>query len=107
MVSVQRHVSLLRGALREAERERLWARVERLPHGHAGAVVLSDRRLLFSGSGFVQQSQEGWSLGGVGGTTAPAPAGDLPSGLERLADLHRSGALSDGEFERAKRRLLE
>lgn len=145
MVSVQRHVSLLRGVLREAERERFWVRAERLPQGHAGAVLLTDRRLLFSGSGFVQQSQEGWPLAGVavlrldrlrrraalrvtvpGGTerftgaaadmgrladaigaATAAPDGDLASGLERLADLHRAGELSDAEFALAKRRLLE
>lgn len=31
---------------------------------------------------------------------------DLVSGLERLDSLHRSGALDDGEYEAAKRRLL-
>lgn len=37
----------------------------------------------------------------------PAPPGsDVVSELERLATLHRSGALSDEEFQKAKRRLL-
>jgi hypothetical protein len=40
---------------------------------------------------------------------APAgePATELTTRLKDLADLHSSGALSDAEFESAKRRLLE
>ena len=38
---------------------------------------------------------------------APPPAQDeTVSRLEQLAELHRSGALSDEEFGRAKRRVL-
>jgi len=37
---------------------------------------------------------------------APSPRPDMVSELERLTALHRSGALSDDEFEKAKRRLL-
>jgi hypothetical protein len=40
-------------------------------------------------------------------TSDPAPpASDVVSELERLTTLHRSGALSDEEFQKAKRRLL-
>ncbi len=43
-------------------------------------------------------------------TAAPLPAGDaardLVAQLERLETLHRSGSLTDAEFEAAKRRLL-
>ena len=35
-----------------------------------------------------------------------APSGDIASQLERLAQLKASGALSEDEFESAKRRLL-
>jgi hypothetical protein len=62
MVSVQRHVAVLRSALQQGEAERLWIRAERTPQGHAGALMLTDRRLLFSGLGFVAQSQEAWPL---------------------------------------------
>ena len=43
------------------------------------------------------------------GTAAPGPASadDLASALERLADLHAAGALTDEEFAAAKARLLE
>lgn len=46
------------------------------------------------------------SMGGVTATTAAAPPGDLTATLERLAALHKSGALSDVEFESAKARAL-
>ena len=62
MVSVQRHVAVLRSALQPEEAERLWIRAERAEHGHSGALLLTDRRLLFSGLGFVSQSQEAWPL---------------------------------------------
>jgi Short C-terminal domain len=38
---------------------------------------------------------------------APAEAPPLVGSLERIADLHRSGALSEAEFERLKQVLLE
>jgi hypothetical protein len=43
------------------------------------------------------------------GSAAPedAPGEDLVGGLERLADLHRAGSLSDDEYARAKAELLE
>ena len=62
MVSIQRHVALLRSALREGEIERAWIRVERVRMAHLGALLLTDRRLMFSGLSFVTQSQEGWPL---------------------------------------------
>ena len=39
-------------------------------------------------------------------TAESAPHKDMVSELERLDTLHRSGALSDDEYEKAKRRLL-
>ena len=65
MVSVQRHLAVLRSSLQPGEGERLWIRAERAEQGHAGALLLTDRRLLFSGLGFVSQSQEAWPLGVV------------------------------------------
>jgi hypothetical protein len=62
MVSVQRHVAVLRSMLQPGEAERLWVRAERAEQAHAGALMVTDRRLLFSGLGFVTQSQEGWPL---------------------------------------------
>jgi multidrug resistance efflux pump len=37
---------------------------------------------------------------------APAPAADSTAELERLAQLHQSGALSDEEFAAAKAKVL-
>ena len=65
MVSVQRHVALLRGLIGAAESERFWIRAERQPQGQAGALLLTDRRLLFSGLAFVQQAQQAWPLAAV------------------------------------------
>lgn len=65
MVSVQRHVALLRGLITAGESERFWVRAERKPQGQAGALLLTDRRLLFSGLAFVQQAQEAWPLAAV------------------------------------------
>ena len=59
---MQRHLAVLRSALRPGEAERLWIRAERVEQRHAGALLLSDRRLLFSGLGFFSQSQESWPL---------------------------------------------
>jgi Short C-terminal domain len=47
---------------------------------------------------------------GLVSTTPPTPAAgghDVVDELSRLADLHRSGALTDDEFAKAKKRLLE
>jgi hypothetical protein len=141
MVSVQRHVAVLRSMLQPGEVERLWIRAERAEQGHAGALMVTDRRLLFSGLGFVTQSQEGWPLAVVAdvrstGETlelrvlgqperftgrakdlvrlvAALPAGESRAGasvadeLERLVRLRDAGALTEAEFEGAKRRLLE
>jgi hypothetical protein len=74
MVSVQRHVAVLRSMLQPEEAERLWVRAERIPQGHAGALMVTDRRLLFSGLGFVTQSQEAWPLAVVA-DVALGPAG--------------------------------
>ncbi|GAA4753140.1 hypothetical protein GCM10025783_27540 [Amnibacterium soli] len=63
MVSVQRHLAVLRSSLQAGESERLWICAERAAQAHAGALLLTDRRLLFSGLGFVSQSQEAWPLG--------------------------------------------
>lgn len=62
MVSVQRHVAVLRSALQAAEAEQLWIRAERAEQRHSGALMLTDRRLLFCGLGFITQSQEAWPL---------------------------------------------
>jgi hypothetical protein len=42
-------------------------------------------------------------------STQPASGGepDRISQLERLAELHRTGALTDAEFEEQKRRVLD
>ena len=40
-------------------------------------------------------------------TVAPTPASDLASQLDKLVQLHTTGALTDEEFANAKRRLLE
>lgn len=76
MVSVQRHVAVLRSSLQPGESERLWIRAERVAQSHSGALLLTDRRLLFSGLGFISQSQEAWPLGVVSDVRATA------SGLE-------------------------
>jgi Short C-terminal domain len=77
MVSVQRHVAVLRSMLQPGEAERFWIRAERAEHGHAGALLLTDRRLLFSGLGFVSQSQEGWPLAVLSDVRVTGEALDL------------------------------
>jgi hypothetical protein len=42
----------------------------------------------------------------AGAAPAPAPSADPTAELERLAQLHQSGALTDDEFTAAKARLL-
>ena len=75
MVSVQRHVAVMRSALQPQETERLWIRAERVEQAHAGALLLTDRRLLFSGLGFVSQSQQAWPLAVI--TDVVAEGGSL------------------------------
>lgn len=77
MVSVQRHLAVLRSALQPGEVERSWIRAERSGPGHAGALLLTDRRLLFSGLGFVSQSQEAWPLTVVSGVRVTAAGLEL------------------------------
>jgi hypothetical protein len=84
--------------LQPGEAERLWIRAERAEQGHAGALLLTDRRLLFSGLGFVSQSQEAWPLGVVSDVHGTAEGLELrvlgqperfigkPGDLQRLAD---------------------
>jgi len=36
----------------------------------------------------------------------PAPARDVNADLQKLADLHKSGVLTDEEFAAAKKKLL-
>lgn len=43
---------------------------------------------------------------GMTSAPAPAPAANPTAELERLAQLHQSGALTDDEFTAAKARLL-
>lgn len=104
MVSVQRHVAVLRSMLQPGESERLWVRVERAEQAHAGALMVTDRRLLFSGLGFVTQSQEGWPLAVVADARVVGDALELrvlgrperftgrPKDLDRVA-----AALPEGE----------
>lgn len=98
MVSVQRHLAVLRSSLQPGEAERLWIRAERAEQSHAGALLLTDRRLLFSGLGFVSQSQEAWPLGVVSDVRVTASGLALrvlgeperftgkPQDLQRLAE---------------------
>lgn len=106
--------------LQHGEAERLWIRAERAAQGHAGALLLTDRRLLFSGLGFVSQSQEAWPLTVVSDVRVAAERLELrvlgeperftgkPVDLQRLADAlpasDRSAEASvAGELERLVR----
>lgn len=107
MVSVQRHLALLRGALRPDEREQAWARADRADGGFSGALLLTDRRLLFSGLAFVAQSQEAWPLATLGVDGVAERGRDavltvrVPGGAERFTgrapDLRRLAALLPAE----------
>ncbi len=52
------------------------------------------------------EAMTGMDLDGDGTIAGAAPRGDRVAQLERLAALHRSGALTDAEFEAEKARLL-
>jgi membrane protease subunit (stomatin/prohibitin family) len=43
---------------------------------------------------------------GAMAVSAPAPTRDLTTELQKLADLHRSGVLTDEEFAAAKKKVL-
>jgi hypothetical protein len=98
MVSVQRHIAVMRSVLQPGEVEQLWVRAERADHEHVGALMVTDRRLLFSGLGFVTQSQEAWPLGVVSDVRLAPPGLQLkvlgaqegfkgkPKDLQRLAE---------------------
>ena len=61
-----------------------------------------------AGKGGGQRAPGDEQVGAAAGMTqAPAPAGQGPTAdLERLAQLHASGALTDAEFAAAKSQLL-
>jgi hypothetical protein len=75
--------------------------------GPAGAQALSADQ-----AARVQQALGALGLGGPGvqvvsgGQSAPAAQPDPISQLERLAALHKSGALTDAEFAQQKQRIL-
>ena len=119
MVSIQRHLAVLRSVLQPEEAEQLWIRAERVAKSHSGALLLTDRRLLFSGLGFVSQSQEAWPLAVVSGVRmtpaglqlqvlgAPERFSGRSKDLQRLADLlptteHADVSVTD-ELERLVR----
>ncbi|MGT2425237.1 SHOCT domain-containing protein [Amnibacterium kyonggiense] len=118
MVSVQRHLAVLRSALQPGEAERLWIRAERSAQGHAGALLLTDRRLLFSGLGFVSQSQEAWPLAAVAGVRVTPAALELqvlgapeaftgkPKDLQALAELLPATAATTASLADELERLV-
>lgn len=118
MVSVQRHLAVLRSALQPGESERLWIRAERAEKKHVGALLLTDRRLLFSGLGFVSQSQEAWPLAIVSGVRLTPAALELrvlgapeaftgkPADLQRLADLLPEAEATDASVADELERLV-
>lgn len=55
----------------------------------------------------MQERAKGRLLGRKGATSGPNRPETLSSELERLADLHAKGALTDEEFQNAKSRLLD
>ena len=52
--------------------------------------------------------KEGAAQAAAGGAAAPAPSsgGNVTAELQKLTDLHTSGALTDEEFAAAKKKLL-
>lgn len=160
MVSVHRHVAILSSMLDVGEVEQLWVAATLLGREHRGALMVTDRRVLFTGLGAFTQTQESFPfalltevraadrpgaskrfagvvhLGVLGeewvfsalvedahrvttaidtglahlglraeqGSATPTAVLDR---LERLQQLHASGAIDDREFAAAKRRLLD
>ena len=78
----------------------------------AGATVLSGGELSPDQAARVQQALSALGISGTSGVQvvrpqAPAAAQQDPiSQLEKLAELHKSGALTDAEFEQQKQRIL-
>ena len=73
-------------------------------HRDGFGVLVTDREELFDEGAEVAFLE-------VGGSSimliAPTTDDSVPAALERLAELHRSGALTDEEFRAAKQRVLE
>ena len=67
MVSVHRHVAVLRSLLEPGEQERLWIRASTTEPDHRGALLLTDRRLLWDGLGVLVHSQDSAPLSTVSG----------------------------------------
>ena len=53
-----------------------------------------------------QAYQQGQQAAQAQQAPAPAPPKDTTAELMKLADLHKAGALTDQEFEAAKKKLL-
>lgn len=59
-----------------------------------------------AGASAAPSSTLGSALGSPPGQAASAPRGDVLDKIAKLADLHKSGALTDDEFNREKAKLL-
>ena len=54
----------------------------------------------------VEQAKQQGAAEAQAAAPAPAPAKDVTAELQKLADLHKSGVLTDEEFTAAKKKLL-
>lgn len=62
MVSVHRHVAILSSMLEQAESVRVWVAATLVGRDHRGALMVTDRRVLFTGLGAFTQTQESFPL---------------------------------------------
>lgn len=112
-----------RAVLLDRSAERFWRFARALADTHPGALVLDDRTVPSARVPRLHPGTPGsdarpgvfaravWRGPAAPGESAERGAGtrggaDLVDRLERLAALHRDGALSDDEYARAKTRLL-
>jgi flagellar biosynthesis/type III secretory pathway protein FliH len=54
----------------------------------------------------VEQAKQQGAAQAMAAAPAAAPAKDVTAELQKLADLHKSGVLTDEEFAAAKKKLL-
>jgi hypothetical protein len=93
----------------------LWRRLTgRTPPSRLREMLLPRRARSAASTGSGSSRWIGWeaasaTTAATSTTAAPTPdrPGDLVTSLERLDELHRSGALDDDEYDEAKRRILE
>ncbi|WP_375401571.1 SHOCT domain-containing protein [uncultured Amnibacterium sp.] len=91
MVSVHRHVAILSSMLEADESQQVWVAATLSGRDHRGALMVTDRRVLFTGLGMFTQTQESFPMAMLTEVRVALPAG----AARRIAGELHVGVLGD------------